>query len=289
MSFRFIDGEGREHELPDLPSLVSRIKAGDVRPDMLIFDERAGRWQRAEEMDIYQTTLVASVAGRILVPEGEDVRHALPRHDDDTRGGRESISLPNTVSGQHERPTGPGVERPEGARDELVSAPAHDVYPGMRFWARWIDYIIAMMLLGVVAAFAYPTFLDHTFGGAHILAVLIWVPIEAGLISVFGATPGKYLLSIRVVDAAGHKLKYSHSFDRAFRVWAQGMGAGLPIIDLVTMARSRAYLKKHGETAWDRGGATRTLHRQLGWFRVTTAVVIVAAMLVLVVIGYADL
>ena len=76
MSFPVIDRKDHERRFPHLLALLAHIETGDIEPDVLVFDERVGRWRRADEMDAYQATLASSGGAE---PEDKRLRHFLPR------------------------------------------------------------------------------------------------------------------------------------------------------------------------------------------------------------------
>jgi hypothetical protein len=50
----------------------------------------------------------------------------------------------------------------------------------------------------------------------------------------------------------GGVLPFDAAFGRSFRVWVMGLGLGLPIVQLFTMARAKATLEAEHTTSWDR-------------------------------------
>jgi hypothetical protein len=85
-----------------------------------------------------------------------------------------------------------------------------------RALARFCDYCLFFLILSAVTLFL-PFFYGPFFYYYLALSVpLLWVPIEAFLISKWGTTPGKALLGLSVRDALGFKLPYSLALRRAF-------------------------------------------------------------------------
>jgi len=77
-----------------------------------------------------------------------------------------------------------------------------------RALARFCDYSLFFMALGAVTLFL-PYFYGPLFYYFLALGIpVLWVPVEAALISKWGTTPGKALFGLSVRDAAGRKLSY---------------------------------------------------------------------------------
>ncbi len=54
------------------------------------------------------------------------------------------------------------------------------------------------------------------------------------------------------------------AFQRSARVWFFGLGAGLPIVSLVTLVTAYNKLTKEGITSWDRVGNFSITHGPIG-------------------------
>ncbi len=90
----------------------------------------------------------------------------------------------------------------------------------INFWfrvlARFCDYCLFFLSLSAITLFL-PFFYGPFFYYYLAMAVpLLWAPIEAFLISKWGATPGEALQGLSVRDAMGFKLPYSLALRRAF-------------------------------------------------------------------------
>ena len=118
------------------------------------------------------------------------------------------------------------------------------VIPWNRFLARFFDYSIISFFL------SYTPLYDYNFFNFIPLAYIFWIPLEATLMSVFGYTPGKFLLRIKVLHKR-KKLSFSKSLRRSFLVWLKGVGLGIPIIMLIAMVTSYQNLYRNMKTTWD--------------------------------------
>ena len=90
---------------------------------------------------------------------------------------------------------------------------------------------------------------------------------EPFVLTHFENTPGKALLNIRLRTVEGRSLRLDQAFQRSARVWFFGLGAGLPIISILTMAASYVKLNREGITAWDKQGNVVVSHGSIGKHR----------------------
>ena len=151
-------------------------------------------------------------------------------------------------------PAPPSPESP-GA----IETAAATVRPWPRFTARMVDYFIFSFAVGALIGVGDALGITHiavaeeppntTFG---LIILFAWLFVEPWLLSTWGTTPGKWLLSIKITMADGSKPDYSQALGRSFSVWLKGMGAGLPIISLVTLVLSYMKLTSTGATSWDK-------------------------------------
>lgn len=138
--------------------------------------------------------------------------------------------------------------------------------PWVRFWARMIDYSLFAIVLSIFIGYSNIGLEVINFY-TGILAIFLWVFIEAFLLATAGTTPGKWFLRVSVRDENHQKLSFSVSLNRSFSVWWLGMGAGLPIISLITMIVAAVKLNHSGMTSWDRRGELRIFHEKIGIVR----------------------
>lgn len=131
---------------------------------------------------------------------------------------------------------------------------------GSRPWGRWaarqLDCLFFAIAFGVAVSFSFQRILelpDLVFGMVILVA---WVPLEAVFLSVAGTTPGKWLLSIRVVRPDGDLLSLATAFARSLRVWFWGMGLGIPVVNLLANWSGYRQLQESGVASWDRASGT---------------------------------
>lgn len=138
--------------------------------------------------------------------------------------------------------------------------------PWVRFWARMIDYSLFIFIIGFVVGYFHLS-LGSLGSFSGMIAIFLWTFVETFLLATWGATPGKWMLKVSVRDENHHKLSFSESLNRSFSVWWLGMGAGIPIVSLITMIVAAIKLKNSGMTTWDRRGENKVFHGNVGLIR----------------------
>jgi len=151
--------------------------------------------------------------------------------------------------------------------------------PWVRFVARFIDYNLFTIFVALVLLVVAPRLLIIPEFFLGMLIIFIWVFVEAALLSTWGTTPGKWLLKTTVRDNAGNKPAFSRAFSRSASVWLRGLGMGLPIISLITLAVAHKKLLRDGITVWDREGGFVVSHEKIGAVRTTVALLFMAAII----------
>lgn len=130
------------------------------------------------------------------------------------------------------------------------------VHPWARFWARSVDLVLFYALV----ALAVPGWQEWSQVTARLLASILtplaWTVPEALLLSSIRTTPGKWALGLRIETADGERLTFGAAWWRAVQVWLRGLGAGIPVVNLVAMGRAYVVLAREGRTSWDTDGGT---------------------------------
>jgi uncharacterized RDD family membrane protein YckC len=141
--------------------------------------------------------------------------------------------------------------------------------PWVRFFARKVDYLLFGLFLAVAAGFLGL----HPFHKNELVfamsTVLLWIPVEAVLLTTWGYTPGKALLRVRVRKGLRDLPSFDDSFRRSLRVWWRGEGTGFPLFFLFTGGWAHGNFKIIGTTSWDREhlGDVPAGERQVGQTR----------------------
>jgi TPR repeat protein/uncharacterized RDD family membrane protein YckC len=175
--------------------------------------------------------------------------------------------------------------------EPIVPAKADEaLHPWRRFFARTVDLFFlaipfyAALVFGLISVL--PANADKIVGAlgnpivAAVLAYLLWVPVEAALLSNIGTTPAKWVFGISVRKANGQKLTFAEALRRAIFVCIYGDGFGVPFVALFTRAFAYDKLKKTATTKWDTIAGSAVQHSQWGVGRLIGATVVVIAALI---------
>lgn len=140
---------------------------------------------------------------------------------------------------------------------EPVSGTAH---PVRRYVARVLDVAILsvavqFILFVLLRLRPVPSGLAET-----LISLVFWLlsmPVNAFFLHIWGTTPGKWIMGIRVLDFTGKKLDYTDALFREWFVFGAGLGWNLPIYDLYRQYKSFMTYVQTGETDWDEGTEVR--------------------------------
>jgi len=164
--------------------------------------------------------------------------------------------------------------------------------PWRRLFARHFD----VLLWGVLIAIPIPLYFGDMSGKnedflawieSYRLLVgpciyIIWLPLEALLISKFGTTPIKWCFGISIRTRDGDKLTFSSALSRTVQVWIRGDGLGFLPVMLATRAIAYNRLTNTGSTSWDDSCKARVHHEPWGYGRAIACTLLVVAVYALV-------
>ena len=134
--------------------------------------------------------------------------------------------------------------------------------PWRRFFARLVDlwaigiptgYIVALVSSSLSMEIAFWLQEPGSQFAFGLLLLPLILLIEAVIFGLFGSTLGKALLGIKVVTAAAYPASFSEYAERQSGVYWYGLGAGIPIVTLFTMARQHERLKQGKQAGYDEG------------------------------------
>lgn len=135
----------------------------------------------------------------------------------------------------------------------LPETDALPVYTGLtrRLLARLFDeYGLLLLLLAAIALTGHNPALVS--GLALQFAVeIIWLFLEPLLLRLFGATPGKALLGLRVLGRDGERLTYTQGFTRHLLLLWHGEGLFIPIWSWIQMFRTARRCWNDEPQPWD--------------------------------------
>jgi uncharacterized RDD family membrane protein YckC len=157
-------------------------------------------------------------------------------------------------------------------------APVIITHPWHRYFARGIDtivvsYTIAFLMLPLVMATGFIN-LDANFLILAFFILFLSLFIEAGFISLFGTTIGKFAFGIKVLTLEGKKLTYKQSLQRSFGVWVKGLGLGIPIVSLFTQISAYEKISELGSASWDQKGGFVVHYKGIGKLRAAFFIVL---------------
>lgn len=162
---------------------------------------------------------------------------------------------------------------------QFASDVAPKVYaPWRRFFARSLDLSLCALLWLALQLLVFrlnPVNLSAGLLNAW-TELLLMLFLEPLLLRLFGATPGKWILGLRVTDEDGERLSYSKGLRRTFRVIRSGLGLGIPIWNLCRLWKSWKGCDQGETLPWEEE-STLVLKDERGW---RCAVMAVAMLLV---------
>ncbi len=136
--------------------------------------------------------------------------------------------------------------------------------PWDRFWARCIDlfihYLILFLIILISIFLGVSSYISELSPNSKIVLIIAWAIISAVFIiyefvflSIFGATPGKFLFRIRITENDGNKLSISKALKRVLYVFCFGHYLFMfQEIFLIAYFFSGRYYKKTGKFRWDK-------------------------------------
>jgi hypothetical protein len=152
-----------------------------------------------------------------------------------------------------------------------------------------LDVCLFSLAAGIVIVFRAPGAFSErgAVQGIGIILLFLWVFIEALLLSSFGTTPGKFMLKITVLPPPSGSVSYSDALRRSIKVWARGLGAGLPVVNLIALALAHGHLTRNGTTSWDSEGGFAVKHERIGVARVAAVTLFFIVFVLLMAIARA--
>ena len=183
-------------------------------------------------------------------------------------------------------PALPGEGGPWWEKASASALPETDRLPTVcsasrRLFARMFDEFLAWMLLvaGLCLLGYNPTraALAISFAGVVLLGVL-----EPLSLHLWGTTPGKALLGMRLAGMDGKNLPYSEGVTRYLMMLWMGLGFYIPILSLVMILRSAWRCWKEEPQPWDDGVAYTAKP-----FRLRYAASLILTVLLVLIVGEA--
>lgn len=178
--------------------------------------------------------------------------------------------------------------QPKSPISQASAGPVYDdrPHPWRRWFARWIDYMLAAFVLGFVGVFAGTSLLSkNEFVLGFWLSLAQALLIEPLSFALGGGTLGKAILGISVVNEDLSSLDLLQALRRSTNVWLRGMGLALPIVTLFTSIHQYQELTRNGAATYDRDGHYRVRHRELSGGRLALILVFAGIFVLLLILG----
>ena len=142
-------------------------------------------------------------------------------------------------------------------------------YAWRRYFARQFDLMLgATLMFAVVTSLisasdaAYPalTGLENRFV-LNVMGVLLAVVPSALLIGLTGASIGKLIFGLRVLNSKRHPPGVFRALKRELQLTLQGLGLGIPLISFITLIVGYSHLHSQGTARWDDDNELVTWYR----------------------------
>ena len=128
--------------------------------------------------------------------------------------------------------------------------------PLRRFFARELDlFLCSALWLFFLALVCGVGVHRHRSGLLPLLdlavPLLMMLLLEPLLLHLWGTTPGKWVLGLRVTDPEGGRLSYMGGLDRTGRVLVRGLGLSIPVLSLILLWKSCRACDEGKELPWE--------------------------------------
>jgi len=147
-----------------------------------------------------------------------------------------------------------------------------------RFFARmfdvWWELLLVSILLELVLDRNSASFIEwfNKPGSGQLFAILclpIALVLDAIIFKLFGNTPGKAFIGLKVGKIDGKPLSFDQYLNRNFLVWRSGLALGVPLFNLYTMSNQSGRVGKGQQATYDESTGFRVRSKPSGWVRKT--------------------
>jgi len=157
--------------------------------------------------------------------------------------------------------------------------------PWVRFLARQTDTVLVSIILTIIAEIITPEG-THNYAYIFLFSCIVFIPLEAISLSMWGTTIGKSLLSTTITDSNLKFLDLKSALTRSWSVSLKGMGFGIPVIHIFTLLWSYTQLITNDITSWDKSGKYKVTHKKIS--RTKALVCILINIATFAMVNYAD-
>lgn len=127
--------------------------------------------------------------------------------------------------------------------------------PWRRFFARGMDLFIYNAIWGIFLTFVMNVNVSIRSQGAGILDTIVafsmMLLLEPLMLALFGTTPGKWILGLRVEDHDGRYLYYTEGLSRTWTVILRGFGLNIPFYRIYRQWKSYSACKEGETLDWE--------------------------------------
>ena len=225
-----------------------RIDSGELTHETLCWHQGAASWAPLGDVAQFET----------MFDEAEEVSDLVT-----------PPPIPQSVKEQAEKIK-------QALSDELSKAPP--LYAVRRFFARMHDFLLYMVVIFAV----FQEKMIELAQGESVLPLLAvgfaYVLLDAIMVHIWKASPGKFLLGLRTTDALGHAIPLKFSVLRSLRVWILGLGMGIVEIWPLSLGISWFLSRRFGYFLWDTPKRYRVVARPFSGIYVLAYVASIFAM-----------
>lgn len=149
--------------------------------------------------------------------------------------------------------------------------------PWIRFLARFFDYALFLLVLWGLRKLLQGGLLLGKYEAIVPLEFFAWIPLEGLLLWIWGTTPGKFFLKIKLRQGRRLKLDFATALRRSFNVWFRGLGMMIPFVNCICLGLAYYRLKTLHWTSWDRDDHIAVSYAPIGQWRIVLSALIIAS------------
>jgi len=155
---------------------------------------------------------------------------------------------------------------------------SNETYAWYRYFARSLDLSFATLVAGFAlfpVLFIFPNMNEAAATVLYIiLAVMLSIVLEAGMLALFGTTLSKLAFGIQVLNKDEKRLTFKQGIRRCVSVWIRGLAFGIPVAILAAQWRAHERLIDKGITSWDEIGGLTVKHKRINKLRAALFIIL---------------
>lgn len=141
-------------------------------------------------------------------------------------------------------------EKVKGEREELSGT----YHPWLRYFARGIDYNIYKLIFDIFLVLGHVENNGEFTGVVNVIvSMALMMFLEPLMLHIWGTTPGKAILGLRITKSNGELLSYGEGLIRTAGAICMGMGLNIPLVNLIFLWLSYKKCKNGVPQPWDEG------------------------------------